>query len=135
MEETERQMFDVVAVSLDSYVSDFKDVKPKAKKLTFNLLPYALESNPSSTQFILTEVVGLAKDKQDEFAALLQKTSLIAMINASKIVTDRLDFLKGLEYLLYDPWPRFANWSARASSKKRRFVGTQCPLQLANGCG
>jgi hypothetical protein len=31
MEETERQMFDVVAVSLDSYVSDFKDVKPKAK--------------------------------------------------------------------------------------------------------
>jgi hypothetical protein len=25
------------------------------------------------------------------------------MINASKIVTDRLDFLKGLEYLLYDP--------------------------------
>jgi hypothetical protein len=33
----------------------------------------------------------------------LQKTSLIAMINASKIVTDRLDFLKGLEYLLYDP--------------------------------
>jgi hypothetical protein len=106
MEETERQMFDVVAVSLDSYVADFKDVKPKAKKLTFNLLRYALESNPASMQFILTEVVGLPKDKQDEFAALLQKTSLIAMINASKIVTDRLDFLKGLEYLLYDPQSR-----------------------------
>lgn len=103
MEETERQIFDVVAVSLDSYVADFREVKPKAKKLTFNLLRYALESNPSSLQFILTEVVGLPKDKQDEFAALLQKTSLISMINASKIVTDRLDFLKGLEYLLYDP--------------------------------
>lgn len=103
MEETERQIFDVVASSLDSYVSEFKEVKPKAKKLTFNLLRYALESNPSSLQFILSEVVGLPKDKQDEFAALLQKTSLIAMINASKIVTDRLDFLKGLEYLLYDP--------------------------------
>lgn len=103
MEETERQIFDVVAVNLDSYVSEFKDAKPKAKKLTFNLLRYALESNPSSLQFILSEVVGLPKDKQDEFAALLQKTSLIAMINASKIVTDRLDFLKGLEYLLYDP--------------------------------
>jgi hypothetical protein len=103
MEETERQIFDVVASSLDSYVSEFKEIKPKAKKLTFNLLRYALESNPSSLQFILSEVVGLPKDKQDEFAALLQKTSLIAMINASKIVTDRLDFLKGLEYLLYDP--------------------------------
>lgn len=103
MEETERQVFDVVAVSLDSYVSEFKEAKPRSKKLTFNLLRYALESNPSSLQYILNEVVGLPKDKQDEFAALLQKTSLIAMINASKIVTERLDFLKGLEYLLYDP--------------------------------
>jgi len=103
MEETEREIFDVVASSLDSYVSEFKEVKPKAKKFTFNLLRYALQSNPSSLRFILTEVVGLPKDKQEEFAALLQKTSLIAMINASKIVTDRLDFLKGLEYLLYDP--------------------------------
>ncbi len=102
MEETERQIFDVVASSLDSYVSDFKEVKPKAKKLTFNLLRAVLESNPSSLQFILSEVVGLPKDKQDEFAALLQKTSLMAMINASKIVTDRLDFLKGLEYVLYN---------------------------------
>jgi hypothetical protein len=81
-------------------------VKSKAKKLTFNLLRYALESNPSAMQFILTEVVGLPKDKQDEFAALLQKTSLMSMINASKIVTDRLEFLKGLEYLLYDPQMR-----------------------------
>ena len=103
MEETERQVFDVIASSLDGYVADFKETKPKAKKLTFNLLRYALESNPSSLQFILNEVVGLPKDKQDEFAALLHKTSLISMINASKIVTDRLDFLKGLEYLLYDP--------------------------------
>jgi hypothetical protein len=106
MEETERQIFDVVASSLDAYVSEFKEVKSKARKLTFNLLRYALESNPASMQFILTEVVGLPKDKQDEFAALLQKTSLISMINASKIVTDRLDFLKGLEYLLYDPQMR-----------------------------
>jgi hypothetical protein len=102
MEETERQIFDVVASSLDSYVSDFKDVKPRAKKLTFNLLRAALESNPSSLQFILGEVVGLPKDKQDEFAALLRKTSLMAMISASKVVTDRLDFLKGLEYVLYN---------------------------------
>src|ERR1039457_6770944 len=53
------QIFDVVASSLDAYVSEFKEVKSKAKKLTFNLLRYALESNPSSMQFILTEVIGL----------------------------------------------------------------------------
>jgi hypothetical protein len=106
IEETERQVFDVVAVNLDAYVEDFKESKPHSKKLTFTLLRYALESNPSSLNFILEQVVGLPKEKQDEFAALLQKTSLIAMINASKIVTERLDFLKGLEYLLYDPESR-----------------------------
>ena len=112
VEETERQVFDVVAVNLDAYVEDFKESKPHSKKLTFTLLRYALESNPSSLNFILEQVVGLPKEKQDEFAALLQKTSLIAMINASKIVTDRLDFLKGLEYLLYDP-------KSRATLKER----------------
>jgi hypothetical protein len=96
----------VVAVNLDAYVEDFKESKPHSKKLTFTLLRYALESNPSSLNFILEQVVGLPKEMQDEFAALLQKTSLIAMINASKIVTERLDFLKGLEYLLYDPQSR-----------------------------
>ena len=106
IEETERQVFDVVAVNLDAYVEDFKESKPHNKKLTFTLLRYALESNPSSLNFILEQVVGLPKQMQDEFAALLQKTSLIAMINASKIVTERLDFLKGLEYLLYDPQSR-----------------------------
>jgi hypothetical protein len=106
IEETERQVFDVVAVNLDAYVEDFKESKPQSKKLTFTLLRYALESNPSSLNFILEQVVGLPKEKQDEFVALLQKTSLIAMINASKIVTERLDFLKGLEYLLYDPQSR-----------------------------
>jgi hypothetical protein len=112
IEETERQVFDVVAVNLDAYVEDFKESKPHNKKLTFTLLRYALESNPSSLNFILEQVVGLPKEKQDEFAALLQKTSLIAMINASKIVTERLDFLKGLEYLLYDP-------ESRATLKER----------------
>jgi hypothetical protein len=112
VEETERQIFDVVASSIDSYVSEFRDVKSKAKKLTFNLLRYALESNPSAMQYILSEVVGLPKDKQDEFAALLQRTSLISMINASKIVSDRLDFLKGLEFLIFDP-------EMRASVKER----------------
>lgn len=106
IEETERQVFDVVAVNLDAYVEDFKESKPHNKKLTFTLLRFALESNPSSLNFILEQVVGLPKQVQDEFAALLQKTSLIAMINASKIVTERLNFLKGLEYLLYDPQSR-----------------------------
>jgi hypothetical protein len=61
IEETERQVFDVVAVNLDAYVEDFKESKPHSKKLTFTLLRYALESNPSSLNFILEQVVGFPK--------------------------------------------------------------------------
>jgi hypothetical protein len=52
---------------------------------------------------ILEDVLELPPDKQEEFAELLEKTSLAAIINASKVVTDRLDFLAGLEILLFNP--------------------------------
>jgi len=51
----------------------------------------------------LGEVLDLPEDKQEEFARLLEETSLEAIISASKIVADRLDFLTGLEILVFDP--------------------------------
>jgi hypothetical protein len=43
----------------------------------------------------------LPKEKQDEFAELLERTTLAAIVNAGKIVADRLDFLKGIEILVF----------------------------------
>lgn len=102
VEEAERQVFDVCALNVHSYLPEFEHESKKSKKLAFSLLKTALEINPSAIQTILSEVLELPPKKQDEFAKLLKKTSLDAIINASKIVTDRLIFLRGLELLVFD---------------------------------
>lgn len=52
---------------------------------------------------ILQKVVDLPESRQDELADLLRKTSLTAVINAAKAVTDRLEFLRALQILVFDP--------------------------------
>ena len=54
-------------------------------------------------QKIIQDVLDLPADKRDDLAALLKRTTLSALINASKVVADRLDFLRGLDILLFDP--------------------------------
>ena len=102
VELAQRQVFDVVAASVAKYLPDFKNSKKRNKKLTFNLLRQAIESSPTSLRRILEEVIGLPQKTQDELAMLLEKTSLSAIISASKIVSDRLEFLQGLRSMLFD---------------------------------
>jgi hypothetical protein len=102
VEQAQRQVFDVVAASVAKYLPDFKSSKTRSKKLTFNLLRQAIETSPSSLRRILEEVMGLPKQKQDELAMLLEKTSLSAIISASKIVSDRLEFIQGLRSMLFE---------------------------------
>jgi len=102
VEQAQRQVFDVVAASVAKYLPDFKNSKIRNKRLTFNLLRQTLETSPSSLRKILEEVIGLPKKMQDELALLLEKTSLSAIISASKIVSDRLEFIQGLRSMLFD---------------------------------
>ena len=51
---------------------------------------------------ILDEVLNLPADKRKDLGDLLKKTSLVSIINASKIVADRLKFVRGLEVLVFD---------------------------------
>lgn len=102
VEQAQRQVFDVVAASVVKYLPDFKNARAGSKRLTFNLLRQALETSPSSLRKILEEVIGLPKSKQDELAMLLEKTSLSAVISASRIVSDRLEFIQGLRSMLFD---------------------------------
>lgn len=103
VENVERQVFDIVALNLSGHLPDFEKSDTKQKRLTFRLLKQAVEQNPESLQTILTEVLGLPKEQQDDLADLLRETSLSAIINAAKVVADRLNFLMGLEGLLFDP--------------------------------
>ncbi len=103
VERSERQVFDLVAINLPRYLPDFEGADPKSKSLSLKLLKHALRTSPTIARRILAEVLDLPEDKQEEFAQLLERTSLESIITASKIVTDRLDFLKGLEILVFDP--------------------------------
>ena len=102
VEEAERQVFDVVAVNINSYLFDFDDSSPTSKRFTFNLVKQALKENPESLRLIFQDVLNLPKEHQDDLADLLQKTSLPAIISSAKLVANRLDFLRGLEMLLFD---------------------------------
>lgn len=101
VEEAERQVFDVVAINLNDYLQDFNESAPTNKKFTFNLIKQALRSNPESLQRIFEDVLKLPKDQQNDLAELLEKTTLPAIIRSAKIVANRLDFLKGLEQLIF----------------------------------
>ncbi len=103
IEEAERQIFDVVALNVHEYLPDFQSSSKANKKFQFRLLKNAIETSPNAVQSIIKDVLLLPSEKQEELAEILEKTSLEAMINAAKIIADRLDFLQGLEILVFDP--------------------------------
>jgi hypothetical protein len=103
LEEVERKVFDVVALNINNVLPDFGSSDPKGTKLSLFMLKQSLEQSPQQVQRLVQEVLDLPKEKQDELSELLEKTTLAAIINASKLVADRLNFLVGLEFLIFDP--------------------------------
>ena len=102
IEKTERQVFDLCALNIVEYLPDFDEGDVKSKRLSFRLLQHALETSPTAARRILNDVLDLPPEKQEEFAELLEKTSLEGIVAAAKIVGDRLEFLRGLELLVFD---------------------------------
>ena len=103
IERAERQVFDIVAVNVQSYTPDFQQGSAKTKAMHLHLLRHAIERSPSDLQLILNEVLHLPPRKQQELAELLQETTLSAIITAAKTVADRLKFITGLESILFEP--------------------------------
>ena len=103
IEVNERQLFDVVALNLADFSNEFEKSPPKQKTLVLQLIKSAIETGASNLLSILEKVIDLPKARQDELADLLRKTSLTAVINAAKAVTDRLEFLRALQILVFEP--------------------------------
>lgn len=101
VERLEREVFDIVAVKVNNLLPEFSSSPPKGKKFQLRMLRQAIEKSPEDLQLILTEVLELPEKTQKEFARLLQETSLSAIISASKVVSDRLKFVTGLDALLF----------------------------------
>jgi hypothetical protein len=102
VEDAERKVFDILALSLNDVIDDFDNTSHKQKKLQFSLLKQAVASSPSSMGRIIREVVSLPPERLEELSALLEDTTLSAIISTSGLISDRLIFLKGLEEIVFD---------------------------------
>lgn len=103
--EMERQVFDIVAVQVDSLHPTFRETDLENKKLTLALIRRAMEGNPSNILTLLSSFLDLDECEQQDFVDLLQRTSLSALIQAGTIVTQRLDTIQAFSHLLYsDEW-------------------------------
>jgi hypothetical protein len=102
VEEAERQVFNVVALNVNHFLPAFQEADETTKRLQLRLLRHAVENAPADLSRILTEVLELPIEKRQELADLLDRTTLAHIISASKIIADRLEFLQGLETLVFD---------------------------------
>lgn len=102
LETAERQIFDIVAVTVQDASPDFRETPPKQAAMHLRLLRHAIERSPTELQRILDEVLKLPKRKQKELADLLDETDLSGIISAATLVADRLKFLEALRFILFD---------------------------------
>jgi hypothetical protein len=101
VEQAERQVFDILAVNVQSYLPSFEVTDIKSKRFIFRLLAQALRNNSESVQEIITSALDLKKEQQDDLAELIRETSFPAIISSARLVTNRLNFLVGLDGLLF----------------------------------
>lgn len=101
-EEQERQVFNIAALNVATYLPKFEESEPKAKQLQLKLLRHAIETGPEEALRFLTEVLDLPAERRQDLIALLDRTTLSQVIGAAKLVTDRLEFLQGLRQLVFD---------------------------------
>lgn len=102
VEKAEREVFDVLAFNVNSYLPNFDQADVRSRRLSFRLLREALVESPQAVRQIISEVLELPTEKLEELAELLERTSLSAIINASREVADRLDYLRSVEILLFE---------------------------------
>lgn len=102
LEKAERQIFDIVAVTVQEASPDFAAAPQPQMALHLRLLRHAIERSPAEIQLILDQVLNLPKRKQQELAKLLEETDLSGIISAATLVADRLKFLHALRFVLFD---------------------------------
>lgn len=101
VDKEQKALFDVVAVELNKVAPKISTSNKDTKRLTYNLINEAIKTNPKSLNKILAEVFKLTPDQQNDFAKLLNKTSMAAIVSTMQEVTDRLSFLEELTKLVY----------------------------------
>ncbi len=101
-EDAERKVFDIVAVRVSQAMPDLATTSKKVRGFHLRMLRQAIERCPEDLQFIFESVLNLPERDRKDFAELLERASLQAIIGASKMVADRLRFLSDLETMLFN---------------------------------
>lgn len=102
VEEAERKVFDIVALNVNKHLPDFKVQSSKSRAFQMRMLRQAIEKGPDELQHILTEVLDLPQNTQREMSKLLEEADLANVIRASRLVSERLKFIHGLEALIFE---------------------------------
>jgi hypothetical protein len=102
VQKLERKVFEIVALNVAAHIPDFQTVDKTGRAIQLRLLRQAIEKSPAELQLILNEVLELPPRRQEELAKLLQRTTLSSIISAAKMVADRLDFIDGVEGILFN---------------------------------
>jgi hypothetical protein len=102
VQRAERQVFDICAATIHTYLPEFEKAEKNARQFTYRLLREALESNPTTITVILKEVLKLTDEQQGDLVYLLQKVGFAAIIQTAKTIADRLAFINGLEQILHE---------------------------------
>jgi hypothetical protein len=100
VQETERQLFDVIAVAARG---PLRQSSRQQRKMTVQLLQLALQERPESLDVILGEALSLSKSEREELADLLRFSSLGFIVGAAAEVVRRLELLVTLRHVIYSP--------------------------------
>ena len=102
IEESKRQVFDIVALQIHEHLPSFNDQDDRNKKLTLSLVSEALENDSKNLRKILNEIIELPEEQREDLAELLESTSLSNIIDTMTEIKNRLNFLNGLEQIIYE---------------------------------
>lgn len=100
VEKATRDTFNVVAMAASRVVDEAKDTNTKA--LALSLLRETFENDPERLLPILRKFSKLPSARIDELEEILERTTLTHLISLGHEVGSRVDFLHGLNALLFD---------------------------------
>lgn len=100
LEKATRETFNVVALAASRTIDEAKS--RNAKGLALSLLRETFEKDPEGLLPILREVTSLPAARLDELKVILEQTSLSHLIQMGREVGDRIEFLNGLNAILFD---------------------------------
>lgn len=100
-----QEVYDAIVVKLNQTKPSI--FKSSHRKYVVETLKLIIEREPEHFARILKELVGLTPEETEDFAKLLDRTTLSSIIRTSRTIVNRLDFLQSLKNMVYGDLAKF----------------------------